>query len=223
MKKEISKTILRAIKNAFNNFQKNFARGLSTDQLFCFFKSSLDNELGEYQIVYDYIWGKDSVNIDGITSGYIPQDGDTVIMDISVCYKGYWCDVCRTYFVGAFTKEQKECFELIKKSISAGEKLLRVNQEVKDIFGAVNQVYKNAGLSLVHHAGHKIADKPISKPQFLEEEAGVIEDDNLYAIESGLYNGFGIRLENDYYIENDLTENLFIDLMPLEISEYLLK
>ena len=61
------------------------------------------------------------------------------------------------------------------------------------------------------------------QPQFLPYNAGKVFDGDLVAIESGLYQRFGIRLENDYLIKNDGAIDLFIDLMPLDIKEYVLK
>ena len=58
------------------------------------------------------------------------------------------------------------------------------------------------------------------QPQFLEEKTGKIKEGEFVTIESGLYEKFGMRMENDYIIEKDGAKNLFEDLMPLDIKEY---
>ena len=214
---------LRAVAKAYNDFKCAFAPQKNSDDLLAVIKNSLAESLGEYEMVYDYIWGKDSLNIDGETKDYIPQEKDTVIIDISVGKNGEWCDVCRTFFVGEPTKEMEEIFSLIKESVKAGHKELKPNAKASDIYNAVNGVFKKQNKKLVHHAGHRIGDKPLMQPQFLEETQAPIENGLYYTIESGLYDGFGIRLENDFLINENGAEDLFEELLPLNIEEYVLK
>ncbi len=214
---------LQAVANAYREFKCAFTPNKNSDELLAVIKNSLKNYLGEYEICYDYIWGKDTLNIDGETKGYIPQKNDTVIIDISVGKDGVWCDVCRTFFVGEPTKEMVNAFNLIKQSLRAGHNALKPNLTAKEIYGAVNQVFEKESKRLVHHAGHRIGDKPLMKPQFLEDDETPVEKGLYYTIESGLYDGFGIRLENDFLIGEDEAEDLFEKLLPLNIEEYILK
>ena len=77
-------------------------------------------------------------------------------------------------------------------------------------------------LSLVHHAGHLISIDPVSIPEFVSGEKNTVKKDDIVAIESGIYKEFGIRLENDYLVEDDECINLFEVLMPIDIEEYVL-
>ena len=208
-----TKTILSAVGKAYRDFASAFEHGKTTDELFVAFKQSLDESLGKYEIVYDYIWGPDSLGIDGVTTGYIPKAGDTLIMDISVGVDGVWCDVCRTFFVGEPSPEQTKTYKLILASVRAGHKALSAGASACDIYAAVNAVYENAGKTLVHHAGHRIGDAPLLQPQFLIENSEKIVENNTYTVESGLYEGFGIRLENDYLITKTGAEDLFEDIL----------
>ena len=215
--------ILQAVSIAYKDFKNAYEQEKTTDELFLVFEKSLTQSLGEYEIVYDYIWGKDTLNIDGVTKNYIPQKGDTLIMDISVGQSGVWCDVCRTFFVGEPTAEQRAVYELVKASLRAGHKALDVGAKARDIYKAVNTVYALKGKTLVHHAGHKIGEKPLMQPQFLEDNDTPIIVGEVYTIESGLYEEFGIRLENDYIITKSGAKDLFEELLPLDIKEYVLK
>ena len=215
--------ILQAVSLAYRAFKNSYKDGRSTDELFLIFEKSLKDTLGEYEIVYDYIWGKDTLNVDGVTKNYIPQVGDTLIMDISVGKDGVWCDVCRTFFVGEPTAEQRAVYELVKSSLRAGQNALKLGAKASDIYKAVNTVYALKGKTLVHHAGHKIGEKTLMQPQFLSGNMAELVVGELYTIESGLYEDFGIRLENDYLVTQNDAEDLFEELMPLEIEEYILK
>ena len=216
--------ILEAVKRAFFAFKSGFAEGKSAGELFSAFTASLDSELGEYEIVYDYLLGPDSANIDGKTDGgYIPRRHDPVLMDISVGKEGVWCDVCRTFFVGEATDEQREKYEIIKASLYAGAEAMRVGALAHDVYDAVNGVYLSHGLSLVHHAGHRIGDAPLLQPQFLSGRDEPLAVGECYTVESGLYSEYGIRLENDFLLNKTGAIDLFESKMPLDIEEYILK
>ncbi len=214
---------LKAVSEAYREFKNAFTQDKTTDELFSVFEKSLKNSLGEYEIVYDYIWGKDSLNIDGVTKNCLPRLGDTLIMDISVKKDGLWCDVCRTFFVGEPSEEQRKTFEMIKKSVRAGQSALKVGEKACTIYNVVNSVYQESGKTLVHHAGHKIGGAPLMQPQFLADNETALVCGELYTIESGLYEQFGIRLENDYILTENGAIDLFEELLPLDIKEYVLK
>ena len=226
MENENLKTVnalLSATATAFKNFKENYSADKTSDELFSAFKKSLDLTFKDYEIKYDFLVGNDTLNVDGITENYIPKAGDTVIMDISLKINGAWSDVCRTFFIGSPTRSQKKAFNLVKKSIKKGEKVLRAGIPACDIYSAVNSVYEKNGEKLIHHAGHKIGSEPLEQPQFLSENKTPVNSGEIFTIESGLYKDFGIRLENDYLIAEKKAINLFIGLMPLNIKEYILK
>ena len=219
-----TRDILFAVGKAYRDFAAAFEHGKTTDELFLPFKQSLDKSLGKYEIVYDYIWGADSLGIDGVTTGYIPKAGDTLIMDVSVGVDGVWCDVCRTFFVGEPSDAQVNAYKTILTSVRAGHNALCEGAKACDIYAAVNTVYEGVGKTLVHHAGHRIGEAPLLQPQFLTENSDALIAGNTYTVESGLYEGFGIRLENDYLINETGAEDLFEDILPLDdIKEYILK
>lgn len=214
--------ILEAVATAYRAFKAGFARGRCAEELFSAFTASLDAGLFEYELLCDFLCGADTVNIDGITRGYVPQQGDTILMDISVGKDGTWCDVCRTYFVGEPSEAQRKVFEMIKESLRAGERALRVGARACDVYAAVNGVYERTGAHLVHHAGHRVGEKALMQPQFLAQNDTPLACGELYTLESGLYEGFGIRLENDYLLTKDGARDLFERLLPLDIKEYVL-
>lgn len=221
--KEQLTIILQAVTKAFRVFAGQFRWGKTSGALIEPFMRSLGDSLGEFAIQYDYIWGADTCGIDGVTQDdYVPREGDAVIMDISVGKNGVWCDVCRTFFAGSFSAEQAQVYHMIRDSIRAGEQKLCVGSRVGAIYDAVNAVYENSGKTLIHHAGHRIGEGPLKPPFFVTKGDQLLESGCFYTIESGCYDNFGIRLENDYHITDAGAENLFENLMSLEIKEYVL-
>ena len=216
--------ILYAVADAYRRYKENFTPGKTAKELFAPFLAVLDEKLGKYEIVYDYLIGPDTVNIDGKTDdGYIPREHDTVLMDISVGALGVWCDVCRTFFVGEPTEEQRAVFNLVRSSLRGGAMALSPGAVAEDIYRGANESYSPAGLSLVHHAGHRIGDAPLLQPQFLEGNKTPLVIGEHYTVETGIYSDFGLRLENDYKLCENGGVDLFENLLPLEIEEYILK
>ena len=214
--------ILEAVATAYRAFRAQFVLGKSAEELFAVFTASLDRSLGEYELLCDFLCGGDTVNIDGITRDYVPKRGDTILIDISVGKDGAWCDVCRTYFVGEPSEAQRETFALICEALRAGERALRAGALACDVYAAVNDVYEREGKHLVHHAGHRVGERALMQPQFLAENDTPLVCGELYTLEPGLYDGFGIRLENDYLLTKDGACDLFERLLPLDIKEYVL-
>lgn len=215
--------ILQSVAKAYKKFQSEFAFGKTTDELLKPFLNSLEESLSDYDIVYDYIWGEDSVGIDGKTEGYIPKAGDTLIMDVSVGKWGVFCDVCRTFFVGEPTEDQAHRFELLRGALVCGSQVIKKGSSARDVFYAVDSYLADAGYSLVHHAGHRVGSDPLLQPQFLPDNDTPLEVSEIYTVEPGLYEGFGIRLENDFILTEDGAVDLFENLLPLDIKEYTLK
>lgn len=218
-----TKEILNAVSKAFKNFKNAFSYQKNSDELFAIFESTLTVLLGKHDIICDYIWGDESANIDGFTKNYYAKRGDVCIFDVSVGKDGTWCDVTRTFFVGEINKERENCFNAIKKSLREGQKALKISGFAKDVFVAVDNALKGYGKKLVHHAGHAIGEKNLLEPRFLPDNNTPLILGARYAIESGLYDKFGIRLENDYLLTEKGAVDLFENLMPLNIKEYILR
>ena len=221
--KEKIRVLLQSVQTAFEAFRKGYQKGVLCDELFENFTQSLEKALGMYALKYDFLCGAESLNVDGITTGYAPKKGDTVIMDISVGKDGVWCDVCRTFFIEEVSSEQAAYYEMIYQSIKAGERVLKAGVTARELYEAVNGEYQKQGKRLIHHAGHRIGEEPLLQPQFLPENETSVADGMLVTLESGCYEGFGIRLENVYYVNEQGAENLFEDLMPMGIEEYILR
>lgn len=223
MKKQTVIKSLIAIKNAFFEMKNSYVKGRDCSSLFNAFKNRLDCQLKSYDIEYDFLVGSDTVNIGGETKNYVPKKYDTLLFDVSVKVDGVWCDITRTFFIEDYTPSQKEAFEIIKKSLRSGQAFLKDGAIALDIYNAVNLEHKNLSNQLVHHAGHLIDCEPVMEPRFLKDNDKAIKLNDIVAIESGVYKEFGLRLENDYFITQNGCEDLFEELMPLEIDNYVLK
>lgn len=98
-----------------------------------------------FKTEFDFLIGKDTVNIDGKSFGAYAEAGDTIIFDISVKFNGRWSDVCRTFFVGEMNGLQKSTYKSINSTISAGKDSLENGVEAEKIYEAVNACYAKSG------------------------------------------------------------------------------
>ena len=118
---------------------------------------------------------------------------------------------------------EKSTYKSINSTISVGKDSLENDVEAEKIYEAVNACYAKSGKTLVHHAGHLIDKTPIAEPRFIAGEKRKVKSGNVYAIESGLYDGFGIRLENDFYLSESGAEDLSDKFMPLaDVESYII-
>jgi Xaa-Pro aminopeptidase len=82
---------------------------------------------------------------------------------------------------------------------------------------------KGLGHFFPHHAGHRIGQESLMKPDFIEGNTQTLEAGMYVTLEPGIYlpNEFGIRVENNYLITKTGCELLFD--YPLNIDYFTLK
>lgn len=136
---------LLATAKAFRAFKTEFGYGKSGEELLKPFFRSLEESLGAVETEFDFLIGKDTVNIDGKSFGAYAEAGDTIIFDVSVKFNGRWSDVCRTFFVGEINGLQKSTYKSINSTISVGKDSLENGVEAEKIYEAVNACYAKSG------------------------------------------------------------------------------
>lgn len=137
------------------------------------------------------------------------QDGDVLLIDAAAEVGGYTSDVTRAFPVsGKFSKDQRELYDLVLRSLDAGIKAARPGATFVDIDRASRDVIDRAGLgdTFVHGIGHHIGLE-VHDPQ----TSGKLEPGMVFTIEPGVYlrdRRLGIRLEDDILITRDGRKNL---------------
>lgn len=129
------------------------------------------------------------------------EEGDLLVIDSGAQFKGYACDVTRTYPVsGRFTKEQRGLYEIVLRAQLAairackpGVKMYRVDAEARDVI-------KAAGLGdyFIHGIGHQLGlEVHDASPD------GALKAGMVVTIEPGVYVPeirTGIRIEDDVLV-----------------------
>jgi Xaa-Pro aminopeptidase len=229
---------MRRVKHA-DEIESIRAVTVLVEAAFAAIKSRLEPGMTEYQahaVIYeamvsrahtsvelkgDFASGPRAIGGGGPPTGRRVRPGELYVFDLYPTFRGYRCDLTRTFVAGVPSALQLEAWEHVAQTHRLAENLLRpgtparaVYQEVRahlDRFTAI----KNAS---VHHAGHGLGLEAWESPWLVPGSDQVIQEGEVIAFEPGLYaeelHG-GIRLERNYVVGQDgLTA---LDTFPLEL------
>jgi Xaa-Pro aminopeptidase len=211
----------KILDNAYRIAKSSVRNGATELEIFADVQAGLCERAGEVQIATgDYVSGPRSIINSGPPTARKLRSGETVIFDLQTCYEGYWADTARTLTVGRPNKRQIAVLGVLRKAKSEAEKLLRPGTRARDIYGAVFQTLREAGLhkTLNHHAGHGIGLDDQEPPFFLPNSDELLEEGMVCTLEPGVYEkGIGgIRIEDNYVISKGGCRK--ISHFPLDLS-----
>jgi Xaa-Pro aminopeptidase len=153
------------------------------------------------------------------------ERGELYIVDAWTCFRGYWCDMARTYVVGAPpTDVQQMLFDHIGWVLREAGKLLRPGTDGTDVYRAMDDMVRQHPAlkerGLIHHGGHAIGLRIHEMPDINLARGGQLEAGQVICLEPGGYFSaarFGVRLENMFLVTPAGGENLCpgtIELRP---------
>lgn len=168
------------------------------------------------------------------------KDGDLLLLDIGVSYKGYNSDITRTIPVnGKFTQRQKQIYNAVLFVMKEAKKLLKSNVTFKDYNKRINEIMEDQllKLALINKSDIKTQNplNPVFRKYFMHgvsHHLGLdvhdpvnydlpITQGMVLTIEPGIYikeENIGIRLETDVVIREDGIEDLGKNI-PIETEE----
>ena len=77
------------------------------------------------------------------------NNGDFVIIDFGALYKGYRCDITRTFVVGQATAKQKDIYYTVKKAQQKGLDLLKAGVRGKNVCVEARKIIEDAGYGII--------------------------------------------------------------------------
>lgn len=195
----------------FDALRKNLRAGMSELDA----KAVIDRTYRDYfgetiKYEYDLVSGKRSAKIDGKATGRTIKKGDSVIVDLSPYYDGFWADTARTFFIGAPDEVTVFAYETVLSAIKACEKIITTETSAGEIYTMASSVISGVSFGeLAHHAGHVIGEKsPLGDVRFVAGNENKMLPGTVFTLEPGIYRKMGIRVENDYVLHRDGCENL---------------
>ena len=97
---------------------------------------------------------------------HIIQEGDIVILDAGLIYKGYHSDAARTHLVGECSPEAKKLVEVTKQSFFEGIKFAKAGHHLFEISAAIGDYAESFGYGVVRDlVGHGIGTHLHEDPQ----------------------------------------------------------
>ncbi len=127
-------------------------------------------------------------------------DGDTVVIDVGALIEGYHSDMTRSYVIGEPSARQREIYELVQVSQTAGLDALHPGVTATAVDTACREVFVAAGYGdwYLHGTGHGVGLQIHESPFHSQASNEVIRTGNVVTVEPGLYRGGfgGIRIED---------------------------
>lgn len=160
--------------------------------------------------------------------------GQTIVYDIFPCEKGggYFYDFTRTWCLGYAPdpvlktyQDVRTTYEKVVSELKTGVNFNDYQVRTCDLFESMGHETIRQNIKVengyVHSLGHGVGLDVHEKPScgFPEDATHILKPGSVITIEPGLYypdQGFGIRLEDTYYIDNDGAFHKFVDF-PMDM------
>lgn len=152
------------------------------------------------------------------------QQGELYILDLGVCYRGYYSDNCRTICVGQSPDSaQQAAWEAIVAVLQLVESQVRPGISARELYlQAAGQLNGRIPGGFFHHLGHGIGLFPHETPHLNDRWDDRFEEGDVFTAEPGLYAPelrAGIRLEQDYVVTADGVRRLTSHPLELFLPE----
>jgi len=115
--------------------------------------------------------------------------GDTVLMDLSVRYRGYWADCTNTLALGDPSDVQLRYFRAARDAHEAGVAALRPGRLASDAHAAAAEAFRRHGFEPAHYTGHQVGVSVNEEPRLVPYDHTPIEAGMVFAVEPGVYGG----------------------------------
>jgi Xaa-Pro dipeptidase len=119
-------------------------------------------------------------------------EGDTVLMDLSVRYRGYWADCTNTFVLGEPREAQLRYFRAARDACEAAIDTLRPGSRASDAHAAAAAAFAAHGLEPAHYTGHQIGVTVNEDPRLVPYDDTPIEANMVFAVEPGVYGGLEV-------------------------------
>lgn len=128
------------------------------------------------------------------------QPGDSVVLDIFIPIRRYWCDMTRTVFFGSASEEARQVYETVRRANLAAEAMIRPGIPMCDIDRAARQVIEDAGYGpyFTHRLGHGCGLDCHEPPDNSSACQTLTRPGMVFSVEPGIYlpGRLGVRIED---------------------------
>lgn len=134
------------------------------------------------------------------------QDGDMIVVDLTLRYKGYISDATRTFGLGSVSAEAKKVYEIVKESQKAGLQTVKAKASCKSVDDTCRKVIQKKGYGkyFIHSTGHGIGLEVHELPCLSPLSKAILEKNMAVTVEPGIYlpKKFGVRIEDSVIVNS---------------------
>ena len=133
-------------------------------------------------------------------------NGDMIVVDLTLRYRGYVSDATRTFGLGSISKEARTVYEIVKESQRAGLAVVRPQKTCKSVDEICRKIIEkhHYGPHFIHSTGHGIGLDVHESPNITSKSTTKLKKDMAVTVEPGIYipNKFGVRIEDSVIVRN---------------------
>ncbi|WP_226581682.1 M24 family metallopeptidase [Halobacillus litoralis] len=151
------------------------------------------------------------------------KEGDFVLFDLGVVWKGYTSDITRTFAFRTVNEQQREIYEIVREALEASLAISKPGTRIGDLDQTARDIITEAGYGdkFPHRIGHGLGINVHEYPSMSHLNDGVLKKGMTYTIEPGIYDPSigGVRLEDDVLITEEGAITLTKTPKELQIIE----
>ena len=133
-------------------------------------------------------------------------NGDMIVVDLTLRYKGYVSDATRTFGLGSISKEARTVYEIVKESQKAGLAVVRPQKTCKSVDEICRKIIEkhHYGPHFIHSTGHGIGLDVHESPNITSKSTTKLKKDMAITVEPGIYisNKLGVRIEDSVIVRD---------------------
>ncbi|BBD72815.1 peptidase M24 family protein [Sulfodiicoccus acidiphilus] len=128
------------------------------------------------------------------------KNGDPIVLDYGIRWKGYNTDTTRTVFLSRPSAEVERIYNVVKEAQSIAEERVRSGMSGAEADSLARTVISRAGLGqfFIHRTGHGIGIDVHEPPYISKDNEEPLVDGNVFTVEPGVYlpGKLGVRIED---------------------------
>ncbi len=213
---------VRLVETGYQAIKGRLEPGLTECQVYTLFYQALVEHAGtSVDLRGDFACGTRAIRGGGPPTSRRLANGDLYILDIFPLYRGYHCDLTRTFSLGFPTELQLEAWETVREAHRLAERLIRPGLAARDFYHQIRahlETFQPARGSFWHHLGHGFGMNGWEFPWLTPGSPHLLQEGEVLAVEPAVYGEClqgGIRLERDYLVGAEGVTPL--DSFPLEL------
>ena len=127
-------------------------------------------------------------------------DGDLIVVDLTLRYKGYVTDATRTFGLGRVPRRARDAYEAVRAAQELGLRAARSGAPCADVDAACRNSLRKAEYAeyFVHSTGHGVGLDVHEAPAVSAGSRTALEKGMVVTVEPGVYvpGKFGVRIED---------------------------